>query len=537
VPVFYDEDKDAREMSVALFRKLDSDDNGKLTQEELLHARTLMLCHSDHGQRAIRGFTGMSAEVDKNHDNEIDMDEWHDFIGSLYELMGRRQFMVVVKSWATSAGMKGHGQAGNGGVTGRRRSRGQAAAGPAAVRPDQSPEAPAPRRGAISTPPEPPRGQDQASEVELDLSDPALVAAAARIQAVQRGKKVRKQVNLEKPKRHKSKILTEVINLTDQRLTSVVELWEEISMADGAVKTSVEATELVHWFAGAKATGLDLMLAAHIPMHFTDTVEPEDVSPGEVAHLCLMLIENQELTVADARAALEPIKHNCREEAATGMAVYSVDPEATINFKRFRHLLLLLSTLMRIDEQYIVSHLQWQSTGRFEMTDIMASLVLQECVRRGGYLGSEGPLPQVTADALWESLAAGTDLEPADKGMPNLELMRGKITLDDFVRLCYNSGIIDANGKAGITYMDMSALYGRVHGKLPELLRVHAEKASKLNFTPTMPPKDRDKSLQGRTEFEILLEELHREPSMLKMYRSPLQMTLGLIQRTKGPLP
>mmetsp|Transcript_39229 Transcript_39229/g.90987 ORF Transcript_39229/g.90987 Transcript_39229/m.90987 type:complete len:520 (-) Transcript_39229:105-1664(-) len=498
VPALYAKDREARELSVALFQRLDTDGNGLLSQGELLEARSIMLCQEDAGQEAIRNFTSLGTDFDVNHDGSIDREEWHEFVGSLYELMGRRQFLLITRNWVANA---------------------PPAAGAAPV--PLASSAVSRKAGSAGAKP----GAD--ARHRASTADESMSRAATSIQSAARGKHARPQVNAERqPTRHSTRRAANLgSDSTEQKLTSLEDLWDLLTTLDGVVRTSVDIQEVVRLFELCKVNGgMGPQLAASVPMHFQDCAEPEDISPGETAHLCLMLLDNPSLTVHEARVALEPIKASCRNDAENGLGHCAVDTDSALNWRRFKQLIAMLGSLMRLDEQYLVSQMQFIHTGRFELPETMAAILMERSRLNRGAAG----IPTVTADDVWASLATG--MEVTLQGLPNSkEVLAHKFTLDDFVRFCYNVGIVDASGKAGITYTDMSMLFTRTVSKLPELLKAHATKATK---TPAALAKGRDTYITGRTEFEILLYELSKEPAMEQLHRSPFSMVLSLLQRS-----
>lgn len=477
-PLFYEADGEAREMSAALFQRLDKNRSGALCQDELLQARNVMLCQEDDtSQQAIANLTSLDAEFDANGDCEIDEEEWHDFVGSLYEVMGRKHFLMVARSWAAA--------------------------------PDcRDTEDSAKRRRSSA-------GDEKEKE--------ALTAAATRIQSLQRGKKARATVKKQRTAAIQKKLASDSTS-TEQKLVSVAEYWELLMLQDGRVKTSVEVIDLVQAFESCKLAGMDSRLVTYVKMYPTERAEPEDLSPGEVAHLCSMLTENPTLSVAEAREALGPIKKECRADAAAGAGNFAVAPGSVLSYRMYKALLLILAAILQIDVQYLVSQLQWLRTGRFEMPENLVLALIGHCVRKPSMLGMQGPLPERPEDALWQSLAGS---EIADLDVEALS----KFCLDDFVRLCYNTRIVDSSGRRGISYTTMSSLFTRTIARLPDLLKAHAEKVKR---SPAGLAKGRQDYFTGRTELELLMGELYKEPGISKVYSSPLHMVLGFIESCKG---
>jgi len=100
VPTYYEEDKEARQMAATLFEKLDTDKSGYLSTRELEKARTQLLSKIDaSGDAFWDSVDNMGTFADANQDGEVELSEWHDFISSLYQIMGRRKFMGVLQRW------------------------------------------------------------------------------------------------------------------------------------------------------------------------------------------------------------------------------------------------------------------------------------------------------------------------------------------------------------------------------------------------------------------------------------------------------
>jgi len=83
-----------------LFRRLDADQSGNLSQQELLKTRSLMVVGDDVG---ASGLSPIDCGADGNGDGMVDESEWHEFCGSLYELLGRKNFVASFQRWSDTA--------------------------------------------------------------------------------------------------------------------------------------------------------------------------------------------------------------------------------------------------------------------------------------------------------------------------------------------------------------------------------------------------------------------------------------------------
>merc|ERR1712060_1045656 len=159
----------------------------------------------------------------------------------------------------------------------------------------------------------------------------------------------------------------------------------------------------------------------------------------------------------------------------------SVDlTRASLGLSHFKKLLVLLTALMRIDEPHLLAHFAWAKTGCFEMTEVMANLVIKKC-----FLKSE---------------------------------MR--ISHNGFLRMCYSFELIDPEEKQGLSYGRLGLLFVTTLQRMPQLLTAREQRRrpyrsdvrrslrppaeGKLDEKP--PPA---KEIVGRSELSVLLEELH----------------------------
>jgi len=285
--------------------------------------------------------------------------------------------------------------------------------------------------------------------------------------------------------------------------------------------TSLTASSVMHLFYDCRSSGLDLVLATTVPMSFEEQVDAEDMSSGELVRLCEMLIKDLELTEDDARAGLVEIRDSSRKQVWTRSQFNGV--QGSFNLRHFKKSVLLVSSITRIDQAYIVLHMQWQTTGLFEMTDALAALVLERCFRENGSCADR--------DSKARSLMAGTTATCLDAivedGCPDMRRLNKKVELDDFQRLLYNCSLVDE--QSGIAYGDIALIFRRALRDLEKGLQARAEKR-KLKMASA--DTNEKKFFRGRAEVEILMEELSRTPVMHGLCANPLHMVVGLVAKS-----
>merc|ERR1719282_1491062 len=297
------------------------------------------------------------------------------------------------------------------------------------------------QRAKTTRPASPPKPSTPATEQELN-------AAASCIQKAQRAKLTRK-----KTQQKIQELAAKSPPSQEQRATTVAEVWESLTIHGKTITTRLDVVDFVDLFARCRKTGFDSTLVRLIPMHFSDSIDAEDLMPVEFAHLCTILIENSKITEEEVREQMALIKDSCRD--ADESHGFLTDFDAQINQRLFRRALELTASLMRIDLEYFVAHIAWLQTGVFETTDTIAALLVERGARKC----------QRSADQAAEDLWAQINVTEGPAGyLPNLETLKMPFTLDNFTKLLYNANIIDA-AKAGLTSGDMQLFYKRVNQK------------------------------------------------------------------------
>lgn len=361
----------------------------------------------------------------------------------------------------------------------------------------------------------------------------------------------------------------------NQHLTTEGELWEILAGAD-ATRLAVRAVVAVA--RRARASGLSTVMRSVLPMRdFTSEFwSPEDMSSGEVEQLCLFVVEDVEVAEQQVRLNLDRIKDTCRrDDADYDEACCSA---AHVTAPQFRRVLELIAWIMLVDKEYVVSHFAWCVTRRFEMTDAMASLISVGSRKHRQHNAApaaavDSPSADKSAEKLWSAFAE-MGMSALEPGMPDNSVLSVPFLARDFQIFAHNSGMIERHGLTGISYGEMVTVYLRVQQRMVQLRDTHAAmripacerkqppRGATLAFEEPEPacasgrrrslsprpsaamrplsprqagraeePRIGDQiGLLGRTEIEILFQELWQTGHMSLTYGSPLEMVLCLLQ-------
>lgn len=526
VPVYYADDREAQDVSRDLFTKLDTDGSGHLCTNELLQARKVMVLDRGGGGQLARNI----GSSDANSDGRVDEMEWHQFTASLYEVMGRKQFLTIVKGWSSSnskvvASQKLPPAASQPAAARRRPPREQA------MRADLSP----PRKTAVREEPQQATSSPSVENSQEGGASEAEQKAALQIQTLQRGKNARKKAQAEKQKSQAKQVKSRIF---EQKLTTVAEVWDMLTTDRNwkGMVVKLELCDILDLFLTCKQSGLNTELAKLAPSHFPQQLDPEDVSSEEVAHLCVVLAENKDLSEYRARAELAPIKASCRE---IGDRPGNASDKILVNLRMFRSLLSILSALTRIDLDFVSSHWAWtRDSSRFQLPPSFVAYIYDVLAHKGARWkpAENGGQAPDAADRFWANLNDDVEYEEeaarvagASSKRVDMSTLKEPFGLNDFMLMAYNGGIVDAKSKNCMSAADLQLLFMRVHRTMPNLLRARAEKR-KLEV-PKALPKSSDQGLVGCAEFEILIEELWKSGPFAKLYPGPLSMITRLATR------
>lgn len=292
--------------------------------------------------------------------------------------------------------------------------------------------------------------------------------------------------------------------------TTLQEIFELFTMSDGRIGGHLMLVDLANFFAEAKKDGLGPRLAQQVPQRGVPSgIEPEDVSVLEFAHLYALLLENPGATADDAVQVINAVKDDCRsiDVSRRGDRRHKIEemglaPDANIGYGTFCRLMELISATMQIDTAHILSTLAWVRTSRFEMTEAMASEIMERVFLKAARSGGK--------------------------------ILDQPISENDFVRVCHSMHIIDNKEKTGISHGKIALLFGDINKKMPRLR--HDREARRYTDRGSIAKKPRKrkhshKNIVGRTQLSILFEELLRRiPSSRKTYRSPFGLVLTWLE-------
>lgn len=502
MPVYYEQDEEARAIAMNLFTVLDEDGSGFLCQYELQQAQSKMLVWSDKNTVTDDMLDSMTGSVDKDGDNRINDEEWHLFFRSLYELLGRKQFLSLANRWVSNMGIRGMApddiRRANAQIkqANLRHTKTSGAILQGANERQESLPAPPLARTTTEC-----LGQKPANP-EMDAD-----AAATLIQKSFRGKKGRKQTAIKKSATQaqlkKEATTGGKAKRVEQKPTTFGELWDHLMIEGGQIKTRLAVDDVVQLFTQCKKTGLNQQFATSVPMQAKLDDEccfPDDVSVGEVAHLSMLLIAKKDLNFDEAQAELLLVKDACREIGDTqSQSGALADRDAELGMRSFRKLLEFISRMMCIDLEYFISQIMWVRFNCFEMTDTLAALIVERAARK--------------------------ETQPGRP--PDLACLEELFEMKHLMNIAYQGGLIDPTGANGILGSDMQLFYKRVHQQMPDLLQRRAEKRKRK----ALAGKTRDEhSLLGRTEIEICMEELFKQGPLSRRFSSPLNMAVSILQ-------
>jgi len=310
-----------------------------------------------------------------------------------------------------------------------------------------------------------------------------------------------------------------------EKVSTAADVWDLIVISTGSVSTSVEAEEIAEIFRTCRVEGITADLGKTVPMttQFVDDQEPEEVSPGEVAHLCALLHKDPELKLADARTALNEVKEHYREMLA-GPFIMGDGSEFTIGLKRFKNLVYIVSELMRIDQVFILATMTFLKSGVFEMPDTLVALI-----REQGSRDDIRSTEQKNDDlARIEDPWSRSTFAPPDR-----RILQTEYTQDDFMKLAHKSHIIDSgpNGPNGVLYADVQLIFRRTHQKMAQLLEARASKFRRRPRDGALAARAEEPKLYGKAEFAVLMEELLKVGTMKHRFKgSPMIMCLKMMQ-------
>lgn len=361
-------------------------------------------------------------------------------------------------------------------------------------------------------------------------------------------------------------------------LLSLADLWEVMATNEhGQENVSINVSEFLEIYAKTRKPGLHPAMRDVVPMRLRDLAGSEDVPPHALERLTAALREDEALGIAEVRARLASFRsEQDGEELAVNVGEDPpwefAGPDYEISYRHFKRMVELMSCLMLIDEQHIISQMSWEVCGRFEMNGTMAALLMERIMHKQHSRKAEGKsVPTDHYEVLDQSLAKEEPLllswidevlDETSLKFPDKSVLKEPFALKDFNVLVKACGIIDHTEKRGLLYGDVNSFFYRTTRHMPELKQAHDSKRRKKEISrvqaalsrhrradhsrsPSPQPPDREHKghahgtaegwsqatacVTGRREFEILMEELWRAGGMRNAYRSPLVMVLSFL--------
>jgi hypothetical protein len=454
---FYQQDSEAIALGQELFSLLDSDASGFLCLKELSRAREL--CKFDPSE------ADMELGNDINGDEKVDAYEWQQFVASLYGVIGKKRFIALCRQWMRNL----------------------------------------PQSDCASP----------KSEPSLEEKN----AAATKLQKVARGKQGRQKAKSKvagKEQQGKTK---------ESSMISLAELWENLCLEDGKLRTSVPWEELLDLFRTSKLAGLDMALAEIVPMTTAQSeIPPEDLCTEEVAHIMNLLMNDPDVAEETVRKELA-IKSSQRREKANlkdpGRLFSKEKPAAPFNLRCFKRLCTLLSSLMAIDEEYIVISFAFQISGCLDVPEQLSALIRTSCGKDNQNVVLNGRDSNHSRQSVGSVQRGGT-IEFASE-----DILQKPFILSDFAALTRDCQLISEKVENSLTYGEMNSIFMNTHRKLEELF---ASRKKKLRRQKAQKPVGNSKGFVGPHEFAVLLEALASTKPMLRRFPGPLSMCVEMIR-------
>eukprot|EP00427_Karlodinium_veneficum_P010127 CAMPEP_0169076162 /NCGR_PEP_ID=MMETSP1015-20121227/8202_1 /TAXON_ID=342587 /ORGANISM="Karlodinium micrum, Strain CCMP2283" /LENGTH=594 /DNA_ID=CAMNT_0009135609 /DNA_START=58 /DNA_END=1842 /DNA_ORIENTATION=+ len=566
-------DAEASTISEAFFRKLDADDSGYLSKRELLHARNMMTMGNDtmleHGLLSDT-IVHLLHDIDSDHDNRVSMNEWLDFSRSLFEVLGKKRFTEMVLYWSSTIHKKkapvrrGSRHDTHNGEHTRHRADRQTAT------PDLHPSSA--RKGGHSQLAQagahqlrPSTHHDQLrpsthhgvhghtaplrqSPCQSNTTDHIPSSVLSRTGPHSRHPEKRHTYTLRPSSQqstqtqssrrakspHSHQCLEQQLEeaLQEPPPATAEDIWDILTFRGGQRTARLDVDDILLMFDGCRRVGLDMQLRSITPLDKHSEVTPEDLSSGEVAHLCMAIVECRDLTEVEARKKLDLVKDECRkmngmrDVRAMVAATYGRE-ERYMPLVVFSRFIQLLTVLLQIERTTFLNVIVWLELGWLELSDAMAKLVVETCARKHVKHVHEDP------DALWKSLNEVL-AKKADTTAKQPDSTSLRFSLNDWVRMVRNCGL---NMRQDV----MTHIYAHAIHRIQNEAHVRPKRrvdahGSASDHSRTHREEDL-RPLQGRWELERLMEELWKHDSMQKQYISPLAMVTALIiKATHDPL-
>jgi hypothetical protein len=319
-----------------------------------------------------------------------------------------------------------------------------------------------------------------------------------------------------------------------QPLTTAEELWDMLKNVGGHLSKGIEVVTFVDFFDTARVLDVSRALAKILPCHKGAIGYSVDMTKGRMRHLCFLLVQNADLSLFEARMALEGVEENSSEEdVGVGDEFQAIRAELRMSYKTFRKLLEILPGLMRLEEEVIIALLVWERSGRLELPEPIIVQMMMTLRGKGEHNMDVVPCPsseQEDMDRLWSILHdddGGAEQEHKRQEL-NRQLVYRVLSLQDFLIFCRCGQIIDPTSKTCAKSEELTRVYLRVHKHIAELLEAHAKKRHR----PVPKASARhEHGLVGRNEMEVLLSEVWAMKPFASKYIGPFDLIAQMLQR------
>mmetsp|Transcript_7769 Transcript_7769/g.16840 ORF Transcript_7769/g.16840 Transcript_7769/m.16840 type:complete len:633 (+) Transcript_7769:84-1982(+) len=563
--------EEALAASHALFRCLDGDKSGFLDRQELRRARDILLgipSAEDHACGAAESFgdsvsffsadlcetlSGLLQQVDENEDGVVDLNEWLEFNGAIFEVLGNRRFLSVTRRWAASLGLP-TGIPTDGSkppivhhealppipdeVVGEQLEpviQAEHHDMPPLARRESRMSTTQSRRSVLSALPDAPgeasqdRGRCESAPSMQRSERSGSPGVDCEDSGSPPGSASRRHRGAVHPRRHRARRTSFTANRARdwareaieagaspqtrprkaESMVTLAEIFELMNSTTGGL-ARIDVPDVVDLVVECLECGLGEKLRDNLPQSWDPEVKPEELAVREVTELCLAVatLPLDELTEEKARAVIEEAR-NSQPDTHARRSLITLGH--SLSAKCFRRLVELVTIMTRIDEAYLTAHFAWLVMGRFEMPDTLYMELLRTCA------------PRAEQDCLF--------------------------TANDLSRFAYNTGIVDINEKHGLPFPVISLLYWATIRSMPEniaarhgLRNGNARKmssavsernrrSSDVGLVATAPGK---LCLSGKEEFTIFMEALFSALPKSSDCRCPLHMCLAFLHHARN---
>lgn len=281
----------------------------------------------------------------------------------------------------------------------------------------------------------------------------------------------------------------------EEELTDVDGLWDLLSSEQGQMQTRILITDVSDlWQRGLTAgwqTFSDMMLNLH-----GSGQPPQPLAAADVTALSLVVLDDpltQELpSEEELRERMEQARMEGRKP----------EQDHEIGVRQFRKVMNAIVLMTHLDEEFLLMHLVWVLTDRFEMNEELATWVAE--------------------------LTANVHLRDRPS-KPEIRFAR-----NEFMRWIHACDVADNSGTKGIPWANLAALFTAVLATKEQLLRNRARgrRPGQVNKMPARRSRGTaSDTLTGRTEFSLLCEAVYEAMPESAGFVSPLDMCTQFLQR------